>query len=152
MQADTPEAVPVASWEDMAERAANAAIRWNTRHSERWGEGEGPTKNAEIGFGAQMIEKAAHGNANLSIHAPEGRMEFSLGVQVHFADVLAVEPPVLADFVRNVLGPMLVSYLRAVVTSESQVMGWDDLILPPTVERVLRDMTDEQLLGTWDSE
>lgn len=131
----------------MQSHATGAAIRWNTRRMERWNEGEGPTKKAQIGVGGQFIENAAHSNAQLLVEAPEGWVEFSLGVQVHFDTDLEVEQTVLADFMRNVLGPMLVSYLRAAVTEASQIMGWNDLILPITVEGVLRDMTDDQLLG-----
>lgn len=142
------------SWRDLEDRTTNAAMRWNKRFAERAMDGaaarggaETPGNHAEMAFRVARSGQVVDSSAMVTIASDEGTLALDLGMQFHLDSPVEYEDTVLAEYGRNVIAPLLVSYLRAAVTTECQIMGWKPLILPASVDEVLRNRTDDEILG-----
>lgn len=138
----------VDTWEELNTHTVNAALRWNKRIVERREVAADTSgRQAQIAFRVQALEQAIDTAAMIQIETSEGSVTLDLGMQFHLDRQVECDASVLAEYGRHVAAPMLTSYLRGALTSECQTMGWQNMILPPTVEDSLRRMSDEQILG-----
>ncbi|MFN3339067.1 MAG: hypothetical protein ACK40Z_05155 [Dietzia sp.] len=138
----------VDTWEELNTHTVKAALRWNKRIVERREEYvDAGDQQAQIAFRVQALEQAIDSAAMIQIETAEGSVTLDLGMQFHLDRQVKCDDSVLAEYGRHVAAPMLISYLRGALTSECQTMGWQNMILPPTVEDSLRRMSDERILG-----
>lgn len=126
-----------------------AAVRWNNRETRRWSEGEDDLEAGSLEFSvrAKSLGGIIDSAAFVRVFAPEGSLHFDVGLQFHLEGELDAADTVVAEFGRKFAAPLLLSHLRGAVSTECLVMGWDTIVLPPSLEEAVLDLSDDVIIG-----
>lgn len=134
---------------ELNSRIRGAAVRWNNRETRRWHESEDDSEAGSLEFSvrAKCLDGIIDSAGFVRVHAPEGVLHFDVGLQFHVEGELDVPATVMAEFGRRFAAPLLLSHLRGAVSTECLVMGWDVIVLPPSLEEAVLDLSDEVIVG-----